>query len=289
MRSLYKKVLFYFIFIPTSFFIRFLAPLLNKKITYKKLDLNCLNDRSLLIISPHSDDETIGVGGLLQSLQKLNVNKNFILLSKNFVDSNLSERRFLEYKNSLDSICPVYDSIYSLDYQDGELSRYGDLIESDLEKILISREIDIIFVCSVFDFHPDHRLSALIALNLLKQGDIDKVIMYHTNHPINFNFPIQIYSLSKKETEVKMKAFGFFLSQYHFCFSAFNEISKFYSRFICSKSGYIETFIVVDRNNVEEVLACYYAYKQTLEENDGNKSTIHPVKSLANIFFWLRS
>ncbi len=288
MRSLFKKSLFYLVFFPTSYFIHFFAPLFNKKISSKELDLDYFNDKSLLIVSPHSDDETIGVGGLLQSLHQMNVNKNFILISKNILDLDLAERRFSEYRNSLDSICPVYDSIYSLDYQDGELSRYREFIENDLERILTRRKVDVVLVSSIFDFHPDHRSLALIALNLLKQGCIEKVVMYHTNHPINFNFCIQTYNLSEKEVEVKKKAFGLFSSQYHFCFSAFNEISKFYSRFICRKSGYIETFIVVDHSNVERILACYHAYKNNLKENDGNRSTIHPLKSIANIFYWLR-
>lgn len=137
----------------------------------------------IVIIAPHPDDESIGVGGLLSLYPQL---CDVILLTDGRQGGNdtnpeiIKEIRRQEFENEM-----KYAKVHSykmLEYKDGELLQHIDCM----------RQIDFIGYTKIFipwcdDNHPDHTAAYLAAIERIKQQHITNVEIYQYEVHVPFH------------------------------------------------------------------------------------------------------
>ncbi|MEZ8605126.1 PIG-L deacetylase family protein [Vibrio splendidus] len=232
-------------------------------------------DKSI-IISPHSDDETLGCFKLIRNST---VNTKCLLVSgrKDRLLELLSVIKFLESNIE----------VIALGYTDGSISSEEDDIYNSIVNNLKILNVNNIFSPSLFDFHPDHRAVAKISLRLLKDGVVKNVYFYHTNHPLNFKFLNCVVNLDLEESKLKMSSLRMFKTQRLLNFKGICKISFLYSKCLIKGSNYnSELYLKVDLNNLIEVENEYYNYEEEIVENEFSRSVVHPLNFYKNIFYW---
>ncbi len=135
-------------------------------INLKPQELNFKENEKCLCLSPHADDESIGMGGLLSLFPD---NFEVILLTngkkgiKNLAQGEIIKIREEEFKNAM-NVAGIKDYKF-LHAQDKKLLDSFDVFKTiDLEKY------DYIFVPNIIDQHPDHKAVSLLLKELLNSG-----------------------------------------------------------------------------------------------------------------------
>jgi len=125
-----------------------------------------IKNKNILVLSPHTDDETLGCGGFINKLSKHN-NINFVCFS--YCDNNSLKE---EYFNAVTSLCG--DNITSLKMLEFKV-RYFDRQEVLDELLKIKKQInpDIVICPSKYDIHQDH----LVVYNESVRAFKDKTIL----------------------------------------------------------------------------------------------------------------
>jgi N-acetylglucosamine malate deacetylase 1 len=127
--------------------------------------------KSMLVIAPHQDDETIGCGGVL-ALQAASKHAAAIVLLQDGASGceeiGMSRQQLMELRNEESrraaAVIPLEAPIFL---------NHSVLAESMLEateniqRILVERKVDAVFVPFVLDGHPDHRLTNYILADAL--------------------------------------------------------------------------------------------------------------------------
>jgi hypothetical protein len=279
-RDLLKKICFFVFYAAKKKELTFLIrKKLNPNINFIKL-----SNKKILMISPHSDDETIGCGALINVISKNNYLK-FLLLT-NEKNQKKSSIRQKEYLNAVNTLARKSVKPDMLGLPDGELYLNKDKLNSKVSSIVTRNKIEILFVTSVFDFHPDHRAAAFAALDLLKVGKVNEVFMYFTNHPVNFSLVNYFIHFNDGLFLLKKQALSNFKSQNNLNFKGLIDISKLQSKALGFQDGGVELFIKIDRNSVDKFLTSLEYLKPQFSVYDYKKSVIHPFYGIKNILFW---
>jgi len=130
-----------------------------------------IKNKNILVLSPHTDDETLGCGGFINKLSKHN-NINFVCFS--YCDNNSLKE---EYFNAVTSLCG--DSITSLKMLEHKVRCFDrQEVLDDLIKIKKEIEPDIIICPSIYDVHQDH----LVIYNESVRAFKDKTILGYCHH-----------------------------------------------------------------------------------------------------------
>lgn len=138
------------------------------------------HNEKVLIISPHLDDETIGVGGTLlyhqfkkQELYWINV-----ALPAN---SKKRQRRFDEQRQIADFFC--FEKSYQLNFISSELEGKNKDMINEFSKIFNEIKANIVYLPNWADVHADHRYIFNAAYSCTKNFRfpfIKKILMYET-------------------------------------------------------------------------------------------------------------
>lgn len=130
----------------------------------KELVLN--SNTKCLCLSPHADDESIGMGGLLSLYPN---NFEVILLAdgqkgiKNLPPDEVIKIREDEFKNAL-SVAGISEYSFLRAKDKNLLDSFDSFKKINLEKY------DYIFVPNIIDQHPDHKAVSLLLTRLLEIG-----------------------------------------------------------------------------------------------------------------------
>lgn len=139
---------------------------ITSAINLKPTELVLSSSQKCLCLSPHADDESIGMGGLLSLYPKL---FDVILLTngkkgiKGLPEEEAIKIREEEFKNALNTVgIDNYNFLYAEDKK---------LIDSfDLFKKINLEKYDYIFVPNIIDQHPDHKAVSILLKRLLDEG-----------------------------------------------------------------------------------------------------------------------
>lgn len=124
-----------------------------------------LTGAKCLCLSPHADDETIGMGGVLALFGE---QFKVVLITdgrkgiKDKTPQEVVQIRSEEFKNAL-SLAKVTDYSF-LNIEDKKLLSGFDLFKD------IDVEYDYIFVPNIIDQHPDHKAVSLLLRDLIEAG-----------------------------------------------------------------------------------------------------------------------
>jgi len=145
--------------------------------------------RSCLILAPHPDDETLGCGATI--MRKLSSGSSVqVVIATDGRHSNLSaklsadtlvEIREEEARQAGAILGLPRDNIAFLRFEDGRLADHRPFLCERLSDILSAMNLEEIFVPSIIDTHPDHRILGELGRELAKA---------HRDRPLLYEYPI---------------------------------------------------------------------------------------------------
>lgn len=139
---------------------------LNALINLKPKELNISAVKKCLCLSPHADDESIGMGGLLS------------LYPNNFEVILLADGRKGIKDKTIDEVIKIREDEFKCAMSVADIEKYSFLKVED-KKLLDSfeqfktinlEEYDYIFLPNIIDQHPDHKAVSLLLNQLIKAG-----------------------------------------------------------------------------------------------------------------------
>jgi len=173
------------------------------------------DNKTILLISPHSDDVAVSLGGTINLLAKNNQIIPLLLFSgwRGVEDAgqikgrNIREQEMIQESKILGVKKPIFLNLPSYE-KDDKTTRDKDILE--IEQYLKKYRPDIIFLPQAKDYHPRHRLAAKMALKAISRCVHKKTLelfFYETPWRIFGNFDFNaVFVLSKIDFTQKVKA-----------------------------------------------------------------------------------
>ncbi len=157
-----------------------------------------------LVVAPHADDETLGVGGTVHKLLELNKCVHLIICSHRSHDCDC------DYSPVLDH----YKSWYNLGQEDEKIDTVK--LIKQLEVVCEDIRPDVVFIPNRDDFNMDHQSvykACQVVFRRYQPVAPKMILMYETpsstTQSFNNNFHCNLYiSLSYKQIEHKIKTFN---------------------------------------------------------------------------------
>tara|TARA_B100000795_G_C22806425_1_gene445205 strand:- start:5543 stop:6217 length:675 start_codon:yes stop_codon:yes gene_type:complete len=183
-----------------------------------------LNIKKVVIIAPHPDDETLGVGGTIKRLIQNNVKVSILIVSGHMPPLYSSK----VYEKTLKECKRVFKYLGVTDYEflDIPATKLNEISTSDLNSkinnFVAKRKPDTIFI-PFPDRHIDHRIifdSAIVASRPINIDSPKTVLLYETLSETHWNVPgveasflPDFFIRIDKEIKNKLTALKFYKSQ----------------------------------------------------------------------------
>lgn len=152
-----------------------------------------MSSKTVIVVTPHPDDETIGCGGTLLSLKKMGYSVNWLIVTSVYEKDGYScdrvrtrddEIKKVELEYDFDSVIKIGISTTKVD----ELSK-GELV-SKISKAFNEVKPNIVFTPFINDVHTDHKLISEAVISCSKwfrYPFIEKILYYETVSETDFN------------------------------------------------------------------------------------------------------
>ena len=142
-----------------------------------------------LVLAPHADDESMGMGGSLAKAAQQGIETHLWVLTDGALggtESNLVEIRQREAREAARSL--GMQGVQFLHQPDRQLRPHGALAQRLLDEIRVLKP-SAVFFPGVCELHPDHRGCALLAWQVLQRMGVDApaAVSYEisTQSPVN--------------------------------------------------------------------------------------------------------
>jgi LmbE family N-acetylglucosaminyl deacetylase len=192
-----------------------------------------MNDKTILVIASHPDDEILGCGGTIARLSEENNRVHLMILAEGL--TSRQDRRDREEKNSeIDDLRLAAkkaaeivgaQSIELLDFPDNRMDSVDmlDVIKT-IEKKINTIKPEIIFTHFPGDLNIDHRITAdavITAIRPLPEQIVKEVYFFEvpssTDYQVYSNFntfqPNVYFSLDENQIAKKIQALGTYKSE----------------------------------------------------------------------------
>jgi LmbE family N-acetylglucosaminyl deacetylase len=173
------------------------------------------NHKSILILSPHTDDAELGCGGTIKLLleQGNEVHVAAFSACRHSVLAGFPEDVLVqEIKASTRELGIPAENLYLFDYDVRTFNFHRQEILDDILNLRNKIKPDVVFVPSVNDIHQDHYTIAQEAVRAFK---FSTLLCYELPWN-NFEFKTTLfYSLEQKHIDAKMQALACYKSQVH--------------------------------------------------------------------------
>lgn len=149
--------------------------------------MDLIKNKNILVIGAHSDDEVLGLGGMIIKAKK-NGSKVFILIVTDSVSTQYSssEECLHERDSSFESSCTVLgvDEYHRLKFPDMRLDTVEHVkLNEALSHFILDKNIDTVFVHHPYDVNLDHKLlfeSVLVLSRPTPDQTITSLFTYYT-------------------------------------------------------------------------------------------------------------
>lgn len=193
--------------------------------------LNFLNSKphwvipgeNIVILSPHPDDETLGVGGLIYNLRKQNKSVKVIAVTDGenaYPDmNNLRELRQKEQEDALSLLGLTSEDIIRLRLEDSGLTQQINVLKAALAPYFTTQ--NHIIAPWIKDYHADHEVIGRVAKSLAQDHKTAlSFYFFWTWHYSSIKdlepYNLELYKLDKETRELKQKALACYGSQYDY-------------------------------------------------------------------------
>jgi LmbE family N-acetylglucosaminyl deacetylase len=145
--------------------------------------------RTVLIIFPHADDETISHGGLIAALIQHKVSLHWVILTRGergndtaSYDEQLKATRTAEAQN----VAGIYGITHltQLDYPDNAVSEHAQQLKKELREIITETKPDLIITYDLAGLygHPDHIITSELVTQLVT-SEFTQIKLWYVSHP----------------------------------------------------------------------------------------------------------
>lgn len=216
------------------------------------------NER-ILVLAPHVDDETIGLGGTIIKYANKNCKMDLVYLTDGRGStSHKSEEETAKERMEEGHIVKEkygFNNVYFLERIDGTLnSNHKELID-DILGILQKEKPNTIFTPFLVDGNIDHIETTKAISKALEIWDdnFQEIYLYQVNTIIDSEIVNAISILDTDIYEKKLDKFNIFKSQWAMGFSVFNLLDK--GRAVKYKNCYaVEEFVRVNYEKLQEMV-----------------------------------
>jgi LmbE family N-acetylglucosaminyl deacetylase len=147
---------------------------------------------TILIFSPHPDDETIATGGFIKTAT-LNGAKVWIVLVTNGNKHHLEKARYNEFAAVTSALGVPENHLIYLNYPDGELQKEDQKgIQTYFRNIITFVRPNVVFIPIPNDKHHDHKTTGLDAEAVILDMKLRANIYYYLVHFPNFPVPMSL-------------------------------------------------------------------------------------------------
>ena len=178
---------------------------------------NKLSNMNILILAPHPDDESIGMGGTIKKLSKKN-NIHLCVLTDGAVFDSSGQKKILERKNACKNsgkILGISDYTF-LDFPVMELESISHLeINRELEKIIKKFNPKIVYTTTRHDINKDHQIvfESTLVVTRPQSSNVKQVFSYETAGMTISGFSPTVFEDIFKEFKYKIKSFKMYKSE----------------------------------------------------------------------------
>lgn len=176
-----------------------------------------------LIISPHQDDESIGVGGTILKMKKKGINVDIVYVT----DGRLDENDFNNSKIRLEEAAEVskiyeFEKSFVLNFINKTLLDNVEIVAESMAKKVDFEKYDAIFLTGPYECNDDHFAVYKAVQRLVERCKTKENVqfyLYDINNSIQGKALNCISKLNKEELEKKWEAYNIFKSQKYITFS----------------------------------------------------------------------
>ncbi len=166
-----------------------------------------------VILSPHPDDETIGMGGTIAKAVSKGI-EVFVVEITSGEKGGIPSIREREVKQALSVLGVPETNITFARFPEGKILEEPARFKSFLSKILNEKQPLTMFIPSPLEYHPDHRIVSLLTLEWIKENLREfklyqQIAFYEITRISEANFLVCIDDVVKR----KIKAIKLFFSQ----------------------------------------------------------------------------
>ncbi|MDL2310521.1 PIG-L family deacetylase [Peptostreptococcaceae bacterium OttesenSCG-928-C18] len=232
----------------------------------QELDLN-KDFKNILVLAPHVDDETIGMGGILTK----NISNNSTVDLLYMTDSGGSlgnENKDTAKERQIESAVLKerlhLNELTILDVKNNNVNEFNEYAINELTRILKTKDYNNIFIVSLFDAHIEHRWCNFILSTVLKDLEFrGNIYLYEVSNILPFSM---VNAYKEINLEEKNILYDIFDSQKHTMdFDIFSQLNKYKGlsiginnpvEFFCrlNKAEYLKLNTIIKNNNIEEKL-----------------------------------
>ncbi|MDM8557968.1 glycosyltransferase [Candidatus Parabeggiatoa sp. HSG14] len=213
----------------------------------------------ILVIAPHSDDETLGCGGTLALLQQNGCHVKVVVVTDSGSkgeplgesDIDVVKTRQQESIAALNLL--GVDDILFLTEPDGYF-QYTPLIAEQLTTILANFVADWIFLPTALDYHRDHISVSLTLLPLWQQrGCKERVFLYETWAPVPTTWIVDISTTFT----LKQQAIQCYKLPLQYCDykAIITGLMQYRGLYLKQSGEYAEAFLELEANSWQSVLS----------------------------------
>lgn len=231
----------------------------TSKINEEYMEIIPNGNEKILVLSPHVDDETIGLGGTIIKYNNSGSQMSLVYLTdgsgstSNKSKEETAKERMEEGYEIKESY--GFNDIYFLEKVDGTLNSKDKQLIDEILQILDKEKPDIIFSPFLIDGNIDHveTTKALEKALAIWNKEFKNIYLYQVNSLINPKIINRTSFLDKNTYMEKLDKFNIFQSQWAMGFSAFNLLDK--RRALMYKKGYaVENFVGIDYIILKEII-----------------------------------
>jgi LmbE family N-acetylglucosaminyl deacetylase len=254
--------------------------------SYNAQDMLIENGK-VLVLSPHVDDETIGLGATLFKHKKMDSEMSLVYMTDGGGSTTDTSREELIAirKAEGEKVKETYGfkSLYFLDEIDGELDFNKEDLIDKIVNILEIEKPNIIYTPFLIDGHRDHVATTKALISALKtwNKNFENIYMYEINSPIKPELINSINPMDKKDYVKKGEVYNIFDSQWAMDFNAFRLMDRRKGYLIENTYG-AEIFVKADLESLIEM-------EETLENEGFKPEQFRQLSSHYNLLFAFRS
>lgn len=243
--------------------------IVNRIYTYfyyknNKVGENCninnmfIDSGKVLVLSPHVDDETIGLGATLLKYKALATEMSLVYMTDgggSTTDISREELVSIRKKEGMEvKEAYGFETIYFLDEVDGRLDPNREKLINKLVTILETENPTIIYTPFLLDGHRDHvgTTKALIKALKIWNKTFKNIYMYEVNLPIEPKLINSVHIMDKSDYMAKDEIYKIFKSQWVMGFNAFRLLDK-RKRYLFNEGYGGEVFVKVDLQTLLEI------------------------------------
>lgn len=224
---------------------------------------------NVLVLAPHPDDEIIGLGGSISLLKKngRDVTVVFITsgdmadkehkLSKIVYDSpHMTAYSRMREKEAISALKVLdVEKCLFLEYPDRMVSSNHSAIYKELDSLVNS--FDVVYSPSPMELHPDHRATAVVAMELQGKHNF-RLVFYEVSVPLRPTLLVDI----TKSADRKWKAIKTYKSQLKLnnYLDIAMALNKYRTLTVGSQCEYVEAFMEVKQKD-DEKLSKWLSYQ----------------------------